>query len=58
MIFTAPDGILHTPSYFDGTVKKTPISTFSAGHRTDFSDLDGDGKHRLSLSRPRHAPDL
>jgi len=28
--------------YFDGTVKRDTVSTFSAAHRTDFSDLDSD----------------
>jgi hypothetical protein len=42
LIFTAPDGTL-TRLYFDGTVKKQAISTFSALHRSDFLDLDGDG---------------
>ena len=41
IIFSAPDGILVRLN-FDGTVKKDTVSTFSAGHRTDFSDLDGD----------------
>lgn len=42
IIFSAPDGTL-VRLLFDGTVKIDTISTFSAGHRTDFSDLDGDG---------------
>ncbi len=42
IIFSAPDGTL-VRLLFDGTVKRDTISTFSAGHRTDFSDLDGDG---------------
>jgi hypothetical protein len=42
LIFTAPDGML-IRLYFDGTVKKQTISTFSALHRSDFYDLDGDG---------------
>ncbi|HZM13145.1 MAG TPA: hypothetical protein VFB86_03115, partial [Bacteroidales bacterium] len=42
LIFTAPDGTL-IRLYFDGTVKKQTISTFSAQHRSDFYDLDGDG---------------
>lgn len=41
LIFTAPDGTL-TRLYFDGSVKKQAISTFSAQHRSDFYDLDGD----------------
>ena len=43
LLFTAPDGTL-TRLYFDGTVKKQTISTFSAEHSSDFYDLDGDGK--------------
>jgi len=42
LIFTAPDGTLMR-LYFDGTVKKQTIGTFSALHRSDFYDLDGDG---------------
>ncbi len=42
LIFTAPDGTL-IRLYFDGTVKKQTISTFSAQHRSDFYDFDGDG---------------
>jgi hypothetical protein len=42
LIFTAPDGTLMR-LYFDGAVKKQTISTFSAQHRSDFYDLDGDG---------------
>lgn len=42
LIFTAFDGRLMR-LYFDGTVKKQTISTFSALHRSDFYDLDGDG---------------
>lgn len=42
IIFSAPDGTL-VRLLFDGTVKRDTISTFSAGHRTDFSDIDGDG---------------
>jgi len=42
LIFTAPDGTLMR-LYFDGTVKKQAIGTFSAQHRSDFFDLDGDG---------------
>ncbi len=41
LIFTAPDGTL-VRLYFDGSVKKQTISTFSAQHRSDFYDLDGD----------------
>jgi hypothetical protein len=29
--------------YFDGTVKKQTVSTFSDLHRSDFYDFDGDG---------------
>jgi hypothetical protein len=42
LIFTAPDGTLMR-LYFDGTVKKQTVSTFSALHRSDFYDFDGDG---------------
>ncbi|HWR75210.1 MAG TPA: hypothetical protein VN276_06210 [Bacteroidales bacterium] len=42
LIFTAPDGTL-IRLYFDGTVKKQTVSTFSALHRSDFYDFDGDG---------------
>ncbi len=42
LIFTAPEGTLMR-LYFDGTVKKQTISTFSAQHKSDFFDLDGDG---------------
>jgi hypothetical protein len=41
LIFTAPDGTL-VRLYFDGSAKKQTISTFSAQHRSDFHDLDGD----------------
>lgn len=41
IIFSDPDGIL-VRLYFDGTVKKDTVGTFSAGHRTDFADIDGD----------------
>ena len=41
IIFSAPDGIV-VRLYFDGTVKRDTVSTFSAAHRTDFSDLDSD----------------
>ena len=42
LLFTAPDGTLMR-LYFDGTVKKQTIGTFSTEHRSDFFDLDGDG---------------
>ncbi|MFN2312857.1 MAG: hypothetical protein ABR531_00275, partial [Bacteroidales bacterium] len=42
IIFSDPDGTL-VRLLFDGTVKRDTIGTFSAGHRTDFSDIDGDG---------------
>lgn len=42
LIFTSPDGTLMR-LYFDGTVKKQTISTFSPLHRSDFYDFDGDG---------------
>ena len=42
IIFSAPDGTV-VRLLFDGTVTRDTISTFSAGHRTEFSDLDGDG---------------
>lgn len=42
IIFSAPDGTLVRLS-LDGTVRRDTISTFSAGHRTEFADLDGDG---------------
>jgi hypothetical protein len=42
IIFTDPDGTL-VRLFFDGTVTRDTISTFSAGHSTEFSDLDGDG---------------
>lgn len=41
IIFSAPDGTL-TRLLFDGTVKRDTIGTFSAGHHSDFADLDGD----------------
>jgi hypothetical protein len=43
LVFTAPDGTL-IRLYFDGTVKKQSISTFSTGHSSDFYDFDGDGR--------------
>jgi hypothetical protein len=41
IIFSAPDGTV-VRLLFDGIVKKDTIGIFSAGHRTDFADLDGD----------------
>ncbi|MGB8357720.1 MAG: WD40 repeat domain-containing protein [Bacteroidales bacterium] len=43
LVFTAPDGTL-IRLYFDGTVKKQTISTFSTEHSSDFYDFDGDGR--------------
>ncbi len=41
IVFSAPDGIV-VRLLFDGSVKRDTISIFSAGHRSDFEDLDGD----------------
>ncbi len=41
IIFAAPDGTT-VQLWFDGTVKKDTLGTFSPGHKRDFSDLDGD----------------
>ncbi len=42
IIFSAPEGTI-IRLLFDGTVKRDTAGTFSAGHRTEFADLDGDG---------------
>ncbi len=41
IVFSAPDGTL-IRLLFDGSVKRDTISIFSAGHRSDFADLDND----------------
>ena len=41
IIFSAPDGVT-VRLHFDGTVKRDTAGTFSAGHSSDFADLDGD----------------
>ncbi len=42
LVFTSPDGIINKVA-FDGTVTKSNVGKFSAGHSFDFFDVDGDG---------------
>ena len=42
VVFSAPDGTIQHV-YFDGSVKKFTVKTFSADHLFDTFDIDGDG---------------
>ena len=42
VVFSAPDGTIQHV-YFDGSVKKFTVKTFSADHFFDTFDIDGDG---------------
>ena len=42
VVFSAPDGTIQHV-YFDGSVKKFAVKTFSADHFFDTFDIDGDG---------------
>lgn len=42
VVFSAPDGTIQQV-YFDGSVKKFSVKTFSAEHYFDIFDIDGDG---------------
>ncbi len=43
LVCTSPDGTVQH-IYFDGSVKKFRIGSFSGNHSFDFFDIDGDGK--------------
>ena len=42
IVFSAPDGKV-TQLYFDGTIRKFSLGTFSIDHSFDYFDIDGDG---------------
>ncbi len=42
IVFTSPEGTVQH-IYFNGSIKKINIKTFSDNHSFDFSDIDGDG---------------